>query len=148
MALSSFEPNPVPTGGLLSLQDALERFQRNPAFSLGVSGYGAYPPVNVFDDGDGLVVIAELPGFEPSDVNVTGQNRTLTITSRRKGESGTGVVGFHRRERALGEFSRSIQLPDEFDLSRAAARYEAGVLKIQVPRRESAKPRQIGIQTA
>jgi HSP20 family protein len=55
-------------------------------------------------------------------------------------------VGYHRRERSFGGFSRSIQLPEELDLQKASAKYEDGLLVLRVPRAESAKPRQITIQ--
>ncbi len=67
-----------PFSNLLSLQQELERFIRNPAFSLGPSGYGAYPPVNVFEDRDGVVIVAELPGIDPAKIDIAGQGRTLT----------------------------------------------------------------------
>ena len=55
--------------------------------------------------------------------------------------------GYHRRERAQGEFTRSMQLPDQFDLAKAEAKYEKGMLIVRVPKREEAKPRQITVQS-
>ena len=51
-------------------------------------------------------------------------------------------------KRPFGEFSRSVQLPDELDLEKAVAKYEAGRLAVRVPKAESAKPRQIAVKTA
>ena len=137
-----------PFSNLLSLQQELERFARNPAFNLGPSGYGGYPPINVFEDNDGTVIIAELPGLDPSKIEITGQGRTLTLRGERKREEGLNPSGYHRRERPFGEFSRSIQLSSDIDMSKATARYEAGVLMLKVPKAETAKPRQIMVDAA
>jgi HSP20 family protein len=142
MALIRFD-SIDPFSSLLSLQQELERFTRNPAFSLGPSGYGAYPPVNVFEDSEGTVIIAEVPGLDPAKIEVSGQGRTLTLRGERKREEGLNPAGYHRRERPFGEFSRSIQLPNDLDLSKATANYESGVLTLKVPKAEAAKPRQI-----
>jgi len=148
MALLRFSPEFDPVSNLLTLQAELERYLRNPAIRLGVSGPGDFPPVNIFDDGDGIVVIAEIPGMDPASLNVSGQSHTLTIKGERKREKVGESAGYHRRERPFGEFSRSVQLPDELDLDRTTANYEAGMLTIRVPKAESAKPRQITVKAA
>jgi HSP20 family protein len=134
-----------PFSSLLSLQQELERFTRNPAFSLGPSGYGAYPPVNIFENSEGSVIIAEVPGLDPAKIEISGQGRTLTLRGERKREEGVNPSGYHRRECRFGEFSRSIQLPDDLDLSKATANYESGVLTLKVPKAEAARPRQITV---
>jgi HSP20 family protein len=146
MALLRFQ-DLDPVRHLLALQKELDRFQRNPGFSLGASGHGAFPPVNIFEDPEGVVVIAELPGVEPDALNVAGQGSTLTISGERRRENAANAVGYHRRERPFGEFSRSIQLPDNLDLSKATATCTAGVLTVRITKAESAKPRQINVQS-
>src|SRR5215472_12975544 len=116
-----------PFSNLLSLQQELERFIRNPAFTLGPSGYGAYPPINVFEDQEGTVIIAEVSGLDPAKIEISGQGRTLTLRGERKREEGLNATGYHRRERPFGEFSRSIQLLTDLDMSKATAKYESGV---------------------
>jgi HSP20 family molecular chaperone IbpA len=71
MALIRFEQLD-PISNMLALQDELDRFLRNPSFNLGISGQGAHPPVNIFDDRDGVVVIAELPGMDLASFQVSG----------------------------------------------------------------------------
>jgi HSP20 family protein len=136
-----------PVGHLLALQQELDRFQRNPDVSLGPSGYGAFPPVNLFEDREGMVAIAELPGVETEALKVTGQGRTLTVSGERRRETPSDSTGYHRRERPFGEFSRSIQLPENLDLANASASVAAGVLTVRIPKAESAKPRQISVQS-
>jgi HSP20 family protein len=136
-----------PVGNMLMLQEELDRFLRNPSFNLGLSGQGAYPPVNIFDDRDGVVIIAELPGMNPTSFKVSGQGNTLTISGVRSRDCDDKLQGYHRRERRFGQFSRSMQLPPGLDIAKAEARYEAGVLTLRVPKAEESKPRQITVQS-
>jgi HSP20 family protein len=147
MALIRFEQLD-PISNMLALQDELDRFLRNPSFNLGISGQGAHPPVNIFDDRDGVVVIAELPGMDLASFQVSGQGNTLTISGMRSRDADGKLQGYHRRERRFGEFSRSMQLPPGLDIATAEARYETGVLTLRVPKAEDTKPRQIAVQAA
>ena len=147
MALIHFEQFD-PVSNLLALQQELDRFLRNPSFSLGISGHGAYPPVNIFDTREGVVVIAELPGMDPASIKVSGQGNTLTISGTRSRDDESKWQGFHRRERRFGDFSRSMQLNAGLDIAKAEARYEAGILTVRVPKAEETRPRQISVQAA
>ncbi len=146
MALLRFDADPF--SGLLSLQDQLERFMRNPAFGTGLSGFGAYPPVNIFDSQEGAVIVAEIPGLDLAKLAVAGEGRTLTISGERKFEPDGNGLGYHRRELSEGKFSRSIRLREDYETGKAEARYEAGLLIVRVPRAEHAKRRQITVHTA
>jgi HSP20 family protein len=148
MALLRFDADTDPFGALLGLQDELERFIRNPAFAMGPSSFGAYPPVNIFDSPEGTLIVAEVPGLDTAKLSVTGAGRTLTISGEREFEPDGDGRGYHRRELNEGKFSRSIQLPEDHEAGKAEARYEAGLLIVRVPRAEHAKPRQITVQTA
>jgi HSP20 family protein len=148
MALLRFDSDPDPFAPLLSLQEELERFMRNPAFAMGPSGFGAYPPINIFDSPECALVVAEAPGLDATKLNVSGTGQTLTISGERVLEPDGEGWGYHRRELNEGKFSRSIQLPADYEPASAEARYEAGLLIIRVPRAEHAKTRQITVQTA
>jgi HSP20 family protein len=148
MALLRFDADVDPFGALLGLQDELERFMRNPGFAMGPSGSGAYPPVNIFDSPEGALIVAEIPGLDTAKLRVTGAGHTLTISGERQFEPDGNGRGYHRRELSEGKFSRSIQLPEDYEAGTADARYEAGLLIVRVPRTEQAKPRQISVQTA
>jgi HSP20 family protein len=143
-----FDAERDPFGALLGLQDELERFMRNPGFRMGPSGGGAYPPVNIFDSTDGVLIVAEVPGLDATKLSVTGAARTVTISGQREFEPNEDGRGYHRRELSEGKFSRSIQLPDDCEAGKAEARYEAGLLVLRVPRAEHSKPREISVQTA
>jgi HSP20 family protein len=148
MALLRFDADTDPFGALLGLQDELERFMRNPAFAMGPSGFGAYPPVNIFDSPEGALIVAEIPGLDTANLSVTGAGRTVTMSGEREFEPDDEGRGYHRRELNEGKFSRSIQLPEDYEAGKAEARYDAGLLIVRVPRAEHAKPRQITVQTA
>ncbi len=148
MALLRFDPGLDPLRALLSLQDELDRFMRNPAFAMGPSGSGAYPPINIFESPEGALVVAEIPGLDAAKFSVNGTGHTLTISGQREFEPDGKGWGYHRRELSEGKFSRSIQLPEDYEAGNAEARYEAGLLIVRVPRAERAKPRQISVQTA
>ena len=96
MALLRFDADTNPFGALLGLQDELERFMRNPAFAMGPSGFGAYPPVNIFDSPEGALIVAEIPGLDTAKLSVTGAGRTLTLSGERQFEpdgNGRGIIG-------------------------------------------------------
>ncbi len=148
MALLGLDVSLDPLGGLLNLQDELERFMRNPAFLMGPSGLGAYPPVNIFDSAEGALIVAEAPGLDPAKLNITGAGRTLTLSGERVFEPAGKRWSYHRREVREGKFSRTVQLPEDYEANRAEASYEAGLLIIRVPKAEHAKPQQISVKTA
>ena len=148
MTFFRFMPELDPVSGLSTLQRELERaWQRPFGGGLTPSGQGVFPPVNVFNDRDGYVVKVEVPGIPPEQINIEGNGRTLTISGSRTPEAPQGGA-FHRRERSGGQFSRSLQLPEELDVGRSEASYKYGVLTIRIPKREEAKPRQISVKAA
>jgi HSP20 family protein len=143
MALLGFTSSLDP---LLTLQRELERMLENPlALDIGLSGRGVFPAVNIFADKNGYVARFEVPGVAPEEISIEAQGRTLTVSGRRERKIPQGG-SFHRQERGTGGFSRSLQLPDDLDASRADAAYKHGILAVRIPKREEAKPRQISVK--
>ncbi|MCK6554051.1 Hsp20/alpha crystallin family protein [Candidatus Binatia bacterium] len=134
-----------PGSGLVALQRELERVFENPPFNFGISGRGVFPAINAFSDKEGLVLRVEVPGVAADTLRIEAQGRTLTISGERR-RSGPEGASYHRRERNVGTFSRSLQLPEDTDASRASAAYKHGILSVRIPRREEAKPRQIAVR--
>ena len=135
---------------LLHLQHELDSLLRSPRSDLfsGPSAAGVFPPVNIFRNASGDAVIrAELPGVKPESLSVTVERRRLTLSGERTPEAPENG-GYHRRERAWGKFSRSIELPADLDVDRAEATFRSGVMTLRIPRAEAAKPRQISVQAA
>jgi HSP20 family protein len=107
----------------------------------------AYPPVNVWEDADAVHVEAELPGLNLNDLEiyVTGGNQ-LTIKGERKQQVPEKSVR-HRDERTFGAFTRVLTLPFPVDADKVDARFENGVLVVNLPKHEAAKPRKIAVKS-
>ncbi|MFQ5704524.1 MAG: Hsp20/alpha crystallin family protein [Gemmatimonadales bacterium] len=108
------------------------------------------PVVDVQETEDGLHVSTELPGIKSQDVKVTVDDGVLTISGEKKREIEKGSnkdgVGYHLVERHYGRFERSFTLPRAVDADKVEARFEDGVLNIDLPKTEQAKPKQIAIK--
>ena len=114
-----------------------------------VSRAGAFPALNVGTWADALEIYAFAPGLDPSSIQVTVEKSLLTVSGERrtlKGSSQDGIVTY-ARERFDGPFRRVVTLPEDADPTRVEATYQNGVLKIVVPKSESAKPRQVRINS-
>jgi HSP20 family protein len=108
----------------------------------------SYPAMNVWTNQEGAMVTAELPGVHAEDIDITVRENVLTISGTRElGEPEEGVT-YHRRERGVGQFTRSLQLPFNIEASHVEASFENGVLKIALPRTEAEKPKKIAVKTA
>jgi len=103
------------------------------------------PAVDIFENEGNLVLKAELPGIDPTDVDVRVENNVLTLRGERKFESEVKREQYHRVERAYGTFSRSFTLPNLVDTNKIKAEFRDGVLRVTLPQREEAKPKQISI---
>ena len=108
-----------------------------------VSGTWA-PPVDVAETQEKILVRAEVPGIRQEDISIEFENGLLTLRGERKLEKTEGVT-WHRVERIYGNFSRSFTLPRSVDPEKIAATYREGILEIEVPKREEAKPKHIKI---
>ncbi len=107
---------------------------------------GAWAPaVDIYEQGSDLVLKAELPGVDPKDVDVRLENNTLTLRGERKFDNEIKRESYHRIERSYGAFSRSFTLPSTVDQNHIKAEYRDGVLRVTLPKREEAKPKQIAI---
>ena len=102
------------------------------------------PPVDVAETQEKIVVRAEVPGLKQEDIQIEFENGLLTIRGERKIEKSEGMT-WHRVERVYGNFSRSFTLPRTVDPERIAASYREGILEIDVPKKEEAKPKNIRI---
>jgi len=103
------------------------------------------PPMDLVETGDHYVLRADLPGLSDEDVNVQLEDNVLTISGERKAEHETVQEGYYRLERAAGEFSRSLALPDGTNPDGVQAHFDRGVLEVRIPKPEQKKPRQVQI---
>jgi HSP20 family protein len=106
------------------------------------------PAVDVFEDKDSVKIVAELPGVKPEDVKLSIENNVLTLRGEKKQIAEEKTERVHRYERAYGFFERSFALPNTVDAERAEARYDTGLLTIQFPKVERARPREIAVKVS
>ena len=106
---------------------------------------GDYPPLNLARDDDGITLQALCPGVDRASLETTVIGDTVTVRGERKPEPGIADEAYHRRERTLGAFARTISVGDRLDPDRAAATYTNGVLKIRLARSPEAAPKKIAI---
>ena len=133
-----------PFDAMLEFQRALDTLRDSAWLDDSPSGRGAFPPVNVFNKGDDIVLIAEAPGVHKADLKVEAKGNTIRISGSKSVEHGPRA-SVHRRERADGRFDRTVSLPVEVDADRIKAECRDGILALYLPRAESAKPRTINI---
>ena len=103
--------------------------------------------LDVSESDDAYTVRASIPGVNPDDIDITYNANTLTIKGEIKEEKEVQEARYHLRERRFGSFSRSINLPSKIDASGIQANYEKGVLTLNLPKAEEAKPKRIEIKT-
>ncbi len=111
-----------------------------------LSTAGVFPPVNVSHDHDNIYVTAEIPGVPAESLDITVEDDTLVIRGERRPEPEAEKVSYHRREREMGAFSRSITLPARVAADKTTASVKDGVLKLVLPKAEDVKPKRVDIQ--
>lgn len=104
-----------------------------------------YPPINVYELADELLLTAELPGVRAEDLELTVAEGILTIKGKRSGPDGIPDERFRRQERPRGTWQRSLSLPERVQDDRMTAEFNHGILKIHLPRAIAVKPRQIPV---
>lgn len=128
----------------------IERMRRRMDRLFGdVSGsvFGApFPAVNLWADDDKAVATCELPGVRTEDIEISVENDVLTLRGSRDPEDVEEEARYRRHERGHGRFSRTIPLPFPVDADAVEASFDAGILRINMPRSERSKPRQIEIK--
>jgi HSP20 family protein len=133
-----------PLDALLDLQRALDARLDSDWLRGATAGTGAFPPINVFQQGDNLVAILEVPGVDKADLEIQAQDNAIRISGRKNIAYPEGV-SVHRRERLTGTFDRTLTVPMQMNADGIKAEYSDGVLALFIPRAEAAKPRTIQI---
>ena len=137
----------TPFRGASTLQDQINRLF-NDAFERGSEESNLTtwaPAVDINETEHELVVKADLPGVDPKDLDIRVENNVLTIRGERKFEKNLNEENYLRVERAYGSFSRSFSLANSVNPEGIKADYENGVLTLNIPKREEAKPKQVKV---
>jgi HSP20 family protein len=115
--------------------------QSDDAMSLG----SWHPVVDMYDQNDRIVIKVELPGMEKKDIAVDVKDRVLTISGERNTDNEVKEENYYRRERAYGKFQRAFSLPADVDPDKIKADFKEGLLKVEVPKPEKQKPKEITV---
>ena len=152
MALIRWRPRGEisPFGDLLGIQDEINRLfdatvGRRPFERMGLFEGEWAPAVDVLEDENKVVVKAELPGMNEKDIEVSILGDTLTIKGEKRKEEEKKDKQYHRVERVYGAFHRSISLPASVASDKVKASFKNGILEIEMPKKEEAKPKQIKV---
>jgi HSP20 family protein len=139
---------PSPFGELMTLRQAMDRlFDDDYRPSRWLSGGldGPALPLDVTTGAEALTIEAALPGIKPEDVDITVENGTVTISGKTAEERSAEDGGYVLQEIRRGNFSRSVTLPNGLEADKARATFENGILRLEIPKAEQVKPRQIKI---
>ncbi len=132
MTLIKFEP----LRELETLHDRIQRyFDDYPNFGFNLSD-NFYPRIDISEDKENINVIAEIPGVKKDEIKITLQDNILTIEGEKKKETEQKEKNFFRSERMYGSFKRCFTLPDLVDSNKVDAKFENGMLNIQLKKIE------------
>jgi len=104
------------------------------------------PAVDIYETESEITVHAELPGVDRKDIGLNLEKNVLTLKGERRFEKETKQENYHRIERRYGQFVRSFTLPSFVDPDRIDAEFKEGMLRLIIPKREEAKPKQVEVK--
>jgi HSP20 family protein len=133
-----------PLDALFDLQRALDSRLESDWLRGATAGTGAFPPINVFQQGDNLVAILEVPGVDKADLEIQAKDNAIRVSGKKTINYPEGV-SLHRRERLTGTFDRTLTVPMQINAEGIKAEYRDGVLALFIPRAEADRPRTIRI---
>ena len=133
-----------PLEALFALQRALDARIASDWMGRGTAAMGSFPPTNIFQKGEDLVAIVELPGIDKNDLEIEAKENTIRIRGKKTIAYGE-QASVHRRERVSGVFDRTLSVPIRIEPDRIKAEYRDGILALFIPRAEADKPRTIKI---
>jgi HSP20 family protein len=148
MTLVSYEP--------WSFVNRLQR-ELNQAFNNGSNGAEVVhtpsaswsPRVDIYEEAERFVVVADVPGVEAKDIDITAENGVLTVKGQRGSErKDTGKNGYERIERTSGSFVRRFTLPESANTESITAKQTNGVLEVSIPKQPKVQPRRISVEAA
>jgi HSP20 family protein len=130
----------------------VSRLQRNLEHALGQNADSAsvswIPHVDIREEDERFVVVADVPGVEGKNIEITAEKGVLTIKGERTSEQKSSKDGYERVERASGTFLRRFTLPETADAEAIKASQVNGVLEVTIPKRPQEQPRRISVQAA
>jgi HSP20 family protein len=138
-----------PFRDLITLQDRMNRLfdesMRGARTTPDESTTSWSPAVDIYETENEVVLKAELPEVNQKDIDIQVENNTLTLRGERKFDETIKRENYHRIERPYGLFSRSFTLPNMVEQENIKAEYKDGILRIEMPKRDESKPKQIKV---
>jgi HSP20 family protein len=138
-------------GRLSTLREEIDRLFEEPLAELARTSNlfsGWTPAIDMHETKDHFVVRVELPGMKREDIEVSLHEGSLSISGERKRESKHEGAEIYRAERFFGRFQRTISLPTPVQAEKVKAQYKDGVLAIELPKTEEAKPKHIDVNVS
>jgi HSP20 family protein len=137
-----------PWGRLGHLHEEMDRLLNRyvPAEETSMSSSDWTPAVDVKEEENRFLILADIPGVDPKDIEVHMEKGMLTIEGKRESETRDEKEGYKRVERVYGSFTRRFSLPDTADADNIKAESKHGVLEIIIPKRAAEQPRRIKVQ--
>jgi HSP20 family protein len=131
------------------MEDMFEDFFRRPfglrrwpAMPRMMEEVEASPSVDIYEEGDNIILKSEMPGMTKEDIEVNLTDDTITLSGEKKKEEKIEKKDYYRLERSFGSFKRSFALPSEVQSDRAKASFKNGILEIKIPKSEEAKKKE------
>lgn len=121
-------------------------FFRSPRGESELNSSAWVPPVDIYDTKDSVVLKLELPEVDVNAVKIRAENNVLSISGERKLSDEAREESYFRIERTYGPFMRTFTLPMNVDATKISAKYKDGILRLFLPKKEEAKPRQVSIE--
>jgi len=104
------------------------------------------PRVDIAEQNGGYELVADLPGLKKEDIKIEIEDNMLTLRGEKKLEEEKKDKNYRLCERYYGEFVRTFTLPENVDRDGIVAEFKDGVLKLEIPKTEKAKPKQIEVK--
>lgn len=136
-------------GPLRNLRDEMQEFFSN-VMGGELEGWPlgqVAPTLDVSETNGSVEVRMDLPGMKPEDIDIQVNGNLLMVSGERREEKEETDRAFHRVERRMGSFSRSLTLPCAIREEKVDARYRDGVLSITLPKTDEAKSRKVQVKS-
>jgi HSP20 family protein len=126
-----------------------QTFNNTAAADVSAPSVSWIPRVDIYEEAERFVVLADVPGVDAKDIDITAENGVLTIRGERRSEKKeTDKNGYERIERTSGSFLRRFTLPESANTETITAKQTNGVLEVTIPKHPQVQPRRISVQAA
>jgi HSP20 family protein len=144
MGLMRYEP----WGLLDQMRREMERsFDKRAEEGSSVATSDWVPAVDIKEEDDAFLIVADIPGVDPKDIEVHMDSGVLTIKGEKESEQKDEREGYKRVERSYGSFYRRFSLPDTADPEKISAKSNHGVLEVRIGKQERVQPRKIAVDS-